>query len=282
MTNSAVQEEFLRSFHAVRPAVTAEAFGRGRGPDGRSSYELVRDRVAGHRRVLDLGCGDGLLLDLLARDGGRELAGVDLSPQSLALARRRPALRAARLHTGRAQELPFPEGSFDACVSHLALMLMGDIEQVAAEVARVLVPGGVLVCAVGGGAVGGEAYERFVRLLRRAGEHSAARIPALGDPRVRGREGLQEVLRPAGFGDVEWETVPIDIGGPLERVWESVSGLYDLAPMEERAVARLREDFLADVADLVTPEGTVPCGFTVHLASAGLTRPLRRTSLPPR
>ncbi|MGM9444085.1 class I SAM-dependent methyltransferase [Streptomyces murinus] len=272
MTNSAVQEEFLRSFHAVRPAVTAEAFGRGRGPDGRSSYELLRDRVAGHRRVLDLGCGDGLLLELLARDDGRELAGVDLSPRSLALARRRPTLRAARLHTGRAQELPFAEGSFDACVSHLALMLMGDIEQVAAEVAWVLVPGGVLACVVGGGAVGGEAYERFVRLLRRAGEENPARIPALGDKRVRSREGLDEVLRPVGFGGVEWETVPIDIGGTLEQVWESMSGLYDLAPMAEQAVARLRQDFLAEVADLVTPDGIVPCGFKVHLASARLAR----------
>ncbi|MCE3033565.1 class I SAM-dependent methyltransferase [Streptomyces sp. CMSTAAHL-2] len=274
MTNSAVQEEFLRAFHAVRPAVTAEAFGRGRGPDGRSSYELLRDRVAGHRRVLDLGCGDGLLLELLARDGGRELAGVDLSPRSLALARRRPALSAARLHTGRAQELPFAEGSFDACVSHLALMLMGDIEQVAAEVARVLAPGGVLACVMGGGAVGGEAYERFVRLLRRAGEETTARIPALGDKRARSREGLEEVLRPVGFGEVEWETVPIDIGGTLEQVWESMSGLYDLAPMAEDAVARLHRDFLTEVADLVTPDGIVPCGFTVHLASARLARPV--------
>ncbi|MEW2618653.1 class I SAM-dependent methyltransferase [Streptomyces sp. NPDC048106] len=220
--------------------------------------------------MLDLGCGDGLLLELLARDGGRRLAGVDLSPESLALARRRPALSGVRLHTGRAQELPFADGSFDACVSHLALMLMGDVERVAAEVARVLVPGGVLACAVGGGAVGGEAFERFVRLLRAVDMEAdgSARIPALGDSRVRSREGLEEVLRPAGFGAVDWETVPLDISGPVEQVWDAVSGLYDLAPMAARTVARLREDFLAEVADLVTPEGTVPCGFKVHLASA--------------
>ncbi|RRQ79621.1 hypothetical protein CQW39_10955 [Streptomyces griseofuscus] len=67
--------------------------------------------------------------------------------------------------------------------------------------------------------------------------------------------------------------MPIDIGGTLEQVWESVSGLYDLAPMTEKAVARLRQDFLAEVADLVT-DGIVPCGFTVHLASARLARPV--------
>lgn len=81
MTTTASQEAFLRAFHAERPAVTAEAFGR---------------------------------------------AGVDLSPQSLALAR------------------------------------------------------------------------------------------------TRGRDGLDEVLGPVGFGPVGWETVPIDLSGPVEEVWAAV------------------------------------------------------------
>ncbi|MEU5536513.1 methyltransferase domain-containing protein [Streptomyces sp. NPDC020362] len=272
MTTTASQEAFLQAFHAEYPAVTAEAFGRGRAPDGRSSYEILRDRVAGHRRVLDLGCGDGLLLELLARRDGRQLAGVDLSPHSLALARRRPGLLGARLEEGRAQELPFADDSFDACVSHLALMLMSEIEQVAAEVARVLSPGGVLACALGGGAVGGEAYERFIGLLRNRIERMPAsqRIPALGDRRTRSREGLDEVLGPAGFTAVDWETVPVDLSGPVERVWAAVSGLYDLGPLDGAAVERLREAFFAEVEDLTTPEGIVPCGFRINVATARL------------
>ncbi|TWV41345.1 class I SAM-dependent methyltransferase [Streptomyces misionensis] len=272
MTNTASPEDFLRAFHAQRPAVTAEAFGGGRAPDGRSSYELLCDRVAGSRRVLDLGCGDGLLLELLARDDGPRLAGVDLSPQSLAAARRRPLPAGTRLVAVRAQELPFADGEFDACVSHLALMLMGEVEQVAAEIARVLVPGGTLACVVGGGPVGGEAFERFGRLLKRAVDEAPAssRIPPLGDRRTRSRAGLEEILRPVGFGPVHWQTVPIDLGGPVARVWDAVSGFYELGPLDTATVARLREDFFADVADLTTPEGTVPCGFTVHLAAARL------------
>ncbi|MGV9356993.1 class I SAM-dependent methyltransferase [Streptomyces misionensis] len=272
MTKSAAPEDFLRAFHAEHPAVTAEAFGSGRAPDGRSSYQLLCDQVAGSRRVLDLGCGDGLLLELLAREEGRRLAGVDLSPESLAAARRRPALAGARLAVGRAQELPFADGGFDACVSHLALMLMNDIEQVAAEIARVLAPGGLLACAVGGGPVGGEAFERFGRLLGRAVDEAPAssRIPSLGDRRTRSRAGLDEILRPVGFGPVRWRSVPIDLGGPVARVWDSVSGFYELGPLDTAAVARLRADFFAAVADLTTPEGTVPCGFTVHLAAARL------------
>jgi hypothetical protein len=51
---AAAQERFLKAFHAEHPAVTGDALAGGRGPDGRSSYELLSDRVVGHRRVLDL------------------------------------------------------------------------------------------------------------------------------------------------------------------------------------------------------------------------------------
>ncbi len=115
----------------------------------------------------------------------------------------------------------------------MALMLMDDLERVAAEVARVLAPGGVLACVVGGGAVGGEAYALFSQLVRDAVARlpETARIPALGDPRARSREGLVGVLEAAGFGPVGWETVPVDLSGPLEDVWEALSGIYDLGPM---------------------------------------------------
>ncbi|MEU0149380.1 class I SAM-dependent methyltransferase [Streptomyces sp. NPDC006288] len=271
MTTTAPQEAFLQAFHAEHPAVTAEAFSRGHAPDGRSSYEILCDRVAGSMRVLDLGCGDGLLLELLARPG-RHLSGVDLSSHSLTLARRRPALFETRLEEGRAQRLPFADDSFDACVSHMALMLMSEIEEVAAEVARVLSPGGVLACVVGGGAVGGEAYERFLTLLRRSIEETPAsqRIPALGDKRTRSREGLNEILGPAGFAAVDWETVPIDLSGPVEQVWTAVSSLYDLAPLDPARVERLRRTFFDEVTDMTTPDGHVPCAFKIRVVTARL------------
>ncbi|MFF4244644.1 class I SAM-dependent methyltransferase [Streptomyces sp. NPDC001822] len=271
-TTTASQEAFLRAFHSEQPAVTAEAFARGRAPNGKSSYEILRDRVAGSRRVLDLGCGDGLLLEYLAASEGRQLAGVDLSPESVALARRRPALTGARLEEGRAQELPFPDDGFDACVSHMALMLMADIEQVAADVARVLAPGGVLACVLGGGAAGGEAHERFGGMLRSALDEAPAarRVPALGDRRTRTREGLDEILGTAGFGAADWETVTIDLSGSAEEVWGSLSGMYDLAPLDHATVTALRESFLAGTAESAGRDGHVACAFRIHVATARL------------
>ncbi|MEY9928209.1 ubiquinone/menaquinone biosynthesis C-methylase UbiE [Catenulispora sp. GP43] len=274
MTTTAAQEAFLQAFHAEHPAVTSEMLGRGHAPDGRSSYEMLRDRVAGRRRVLDLGCGDGLLLELLAEEDGRQLAGVDLSARSLELARRRPALSGpdVRLEVARAQQLPFADDNFDACVCHMALMLMADIEQVAAELARVLTPGGVLACVVGGGVVGGAAYDRFRAVFQEALDDlpAAQLVPALGDSRTRGREGFDEILAPTGFAPADWETVVIDLSGPVDEVWTGLTGLYTFDPLDEEAMERLREAFLAETRETAAPDGTVPFAFRIHIATARL------------
>jgi SAM-dependent methyltransferase len=264
------QEVFLRAYHGAHPALTSRTPGRGRAPHGRSGHALLRDAAAGHHRVLDLGCGDGLLLELLAGIPGRRLAGVDLSPDDLALARRRRLPSGTVPAQARAQELPFAAGAFDACVSHMALMLMDDVEQVARELARVLRNGGLLAVVLGGGAAGGEAYDLFRRLLRAHSDAApaAARIPPLGDRRVRSRAGLDEVLAPAGFTPVTWETVHVDLTGTLEEAWATVSGLYDVDPLPPEAKAALRAEFTEEAAASARPDGTVPCAMRMHLATA--------------
>ncbi|MGW1839069.1 class I SAM-dependent methyltransferase [Streptomyces sp. NPDC002067] len=259
---------FLRRFHAAHPAVTARTMAHGRAPDGRSSYALLRDAMAGRRRVLDVGCGDGLLLDMLAAGPGREVAGLDLSTPELALARCRPGLGTAELHTGSADRLPFRDGAFDGVVSHMALMLMDGVERVAAEIARVLVPGGTLAAVIGGGPGEGGAYAEFLRLLRPVLDAAPPerRIPRLGDRRLRDREGFDAVFGPAGFAPVAWERVPIDLTAPPETVWRTVGGLYDLGPLDAATVAELRARFTAATAPTALPDGRIPCAMTVCVA----------------
>ncbi|MBP2472596.1 SAM-dependent methyltransferase [Crossiella equi] len=276
----AAQEAFLRSFHATRPAVTTDALGAGRVPDGRTSYQVLRDTVSGRRRVLDLGCGDGYLLELLAASPHRRLTGLDLSPEALAAARARPALAQARLLLGRAQEMPFPADSFDACVSHMALMLMAELDQVAAEIARVLEPGGVLAVVLGGGGVPGTAYEVFLDLTRAVLEEvpEDRRMPALGDQRARSREGLSGVLGAAGFAPLDWRAVRLDLTGPFDAVWLAMSGIYDLDPLDSAALATLRTAF--DAAAPRLPDGRVPCAMTLHVAVTRLPRSSGRAVNP--
>jgi SAM-dependent methyltransferase len=105
----------------------------------------------GHR-VLDVGCGTG---NLLRSTGKRypkvELVGLDPDPRALARAARkiRRAGRTVRLDRGFAQELPYPDGSFDRVFSSLMLHHLDTASKDAllAEVRRVLRPDGLLVLA---------------------------------------------------------------------------------------------------------------------------------------
>ena len=90
-------------------------------------------------RTLDLGCGTGRNLPLLA---ATRSIGLDPSWPSLRRARRRAA--GVRLVQGSAEALPFRDGVFDTVVSGLVLCSVSDPALGLSEVRRVLRPGGTL------------------------------------------------------------------------------------------------------------------------------------------
>lgn len=94
-------------------------------------------------RILELGPGYGVMLDMLQAHG--QVAVVDRDPASVQVCRERgarPALCAA------AEHLPLADGSFDLCCAFDIFEHLDADQAAMAEVARVLRPGGSLLCTV--------------------------------------------------------------------------------------------------------------------------------------
>jgi ubiquinone/menaquinone biosynthesis C-methylase UbiE len=96
-------------------------------------------------RVLEVAIGTGLNLPFYPAD--TTIAGIDLSPAMLAIARQRAADLGVHvdLHTGDAEAVPFDDAVFDTVVCALSLCTIPDPATAIAEMRRVLVPGGRLL-----------------------------------------------------------------------------------------------------------------------------------------
>lgn len=123
-----------------------------------SLYENVMDRadaagLASHRaalvrglsgRVLEIGAGTGRMFRFYERDV--DLVALEPDDDFAAHAAEAKAAAACRVEIveGRAEQLPFEDGSFDAVVVALVLCSVEHPDRVVAEVHRVLRPGGEL------------------------------------------------------------------------------------------------------------------------------------------
>ena len=99
------------------------------------------------RRILDAGCGSGLLSAAL-RDRGADVTGIDASTGMLALARRRLGNDADLRVVDLSDPLPFADDAFDDVVASLVLHYLEDWGPTLAEMRRVLRPGGRLIASV--------------------------------------------------------------------------------------------------------------------------------------
>lgn len=108
---------------------------------GRSLIDVLQPRPG--LRVLDLGCGDGVLAAEL-QERGCQVVGVDSSPQQVEAARRRGVT--AVVCNGH--RLPFA-AEFDAVFSNAALHWMQRPDEVLSGVSRALRPGGLFVGELG-------------------------------------------------------------------------------------------------------------------------------------
>lgn len=113
-------------------------------PENRTKVRKNLLRVAertGTGRLLDIGCGTGFVISLLA-DTFDEIHGID--PTRAMLDKVDTSSGNVTLREGVAEALPFPDASFDLVTAYSVLHHLADHRPVLAETARVLRPGGVL------------------------------------------------------------------------------------------------------------------------------------------
>jgi len=101
----------------------------------RGKYKIVLANVTHVDRILDLGCGTGMLLSPLERRA-KLVVGVDMSAEMLRMAKKRAT--GVPLLLADADHLPFTDGSFDIVVSVTLLQNMPDPGKTVRELARVL------------------------------------------------------------------------------------------------------------------------------------------------
>jgi ubiquinone/menaquinone biosynthesis C-methylase UbiE len=112
---------------------------------GRREQEYRDELVRGVRgRVLEVGAGTGLNLDRYGPDV--EVVAVEPEPTMAGRASDRGATARASVRVLRAsaEDLPFPDGTFDAVVACYVLCSVGDQARAIEEIRRVLGPGGEL------------------------------------------------------------------------------------------------------------------------------------------
>lgn len=142
--------------------------------------------------MLDVATGSGNAALAAARHGC-EVVGVDYVPELLERGRERARAEklAVEFWLGDAEALPFPDGHFDAAVSIYGVMFAPDQERAAAELVRVVRPGGKI-------ALANWTPEGFLGALFRVIAGHVPPPPGLRSPLLWGHEPrLLELLGPA-------------------------------------------------------------------------------------
>ena len=123
-----------------------DAFSRGDGAHWmRAAGELIRELLGrGPGRCLDLGCGTGVFVPLLA-ELRWTVVGIDASEDQLRVARERVGGMVEALVHADARTLPFEDASFDAVLAALVHTDIDEYDRAVAEAVRVLRPGGRFV-----------------------------------------------------------------------------------------------------------------------------------------
>jgi SAM-dependent methyltransferase len=224
-------------------AVSADAYLRFMGkysePLARQFADLAG--IRGGVRVLDVGCGPGALTAELARRAGPDAVSA-VEPSASFAAATRDRLPSVDVRQATAEQLPFPDASFDAALAQLVVHFMRDPVQGLHEMGRVTRPGGTIGACVWDHSGDRGPLAVFWQAVR---EVDPGADDESGRPGVRDGD-LARLYAQAGLGEAQVSTLTVRVRqASFEQWWEPFTlgvgpaGAYvaSLTP-ERRAVLR--------------------------------------------
>lgn len=125
----------------ARFEVPAEVFNRN---SVRLAFELIGSTQLNDRKVLDVGCGRGGTVALLAETFGAATTGVDLSPEAIAFCRSTHG-HGTQFEVGDAEHLPFEDGAFEVVTNMESSHTYPNLRAFFSEVRRLLAQGGLFL-----------------------------------------------------------------------------------------------------------------------------------------
>jgi methionine biosynthesis protein MetW len=162
---------------------------------------LLESNIRPGWSVIDVGCGDGTSSAPFVQERGIRYVGVDVSATAVNFARRN-GLDARKIED--ASDLPFDEASFDAALCLEVFEHLSDPGEAAAEIARVLRIGGVLIASVPNVAFWRRRIDLACGRWNPEGDDLSL-VEPWRDPHLRffTAAALPRMLRQAGFESVE-------------------------------------------------------------------------------
>lgn len=241
--------------------------------------ELVAPKPG--ERVLDLACGTGIVARHVARRVGPTgaVTALDINPHMLAVAREAAAKEGARIdfYEGKAEALPFPDNSFDLVTCQHAFQFFEGRTTAAAEIRRILAPGGRAAIATWQGLSQHPFYAQIDRLmLERFGISGVGQIFSFGDAAE-----LESLLSGAGLQGVTVEPMSIRSAFPnpdqflaieIDIDVAAVPSMQQMTPTERLAVVAELQTELAPSLQRYIHDGEVRMEFHAQLATGQRVR----------
>lgn len=144
-------QKFYIAAHAsnAHSELCRRVFGRDLCQDGQTDMPALMQllellKLRPDDRVLDLGCGAGMISEFVSDETGANVVGLDYSQSAIEAANERTSAKRGRVEfvTGNFNDLEFPDASFDAILSLDTLYWAADLKQVTARLISALRPNG--------------------------------------------------------------------------------------------------------------------------------------------